>query len=309
MFPTLNTIGEKNTVEGVFIMIKKGNKLVFEKPEVDYLRKNYYSQTIEEIALHLGVSRNTILRKSREIGLSKRTAEDVIKAKYGEEVDIKDLLYDMHHNKKMTMVQIAEEIGCARKPLYFLTKKYGVETRSHSESKILAWKGYSEEKRKAVYAKAHEKTREIAQNGEHHFQTRWIEMPEKAKEQARKNALKMCKNRKRNGMTGKTGSNHPNWNGKMSKEKRIKFRKSTEHYAWIKEVYEKDNYICKVCGFNKGGNLNAHHLYSYTDYEEYRNDVNNGITLCRPCHIAFHKQYGYGKNTKEQFEEFLKNQH
>ncbi len=32
----------------------------------------------------------------------------------------------------------------------------------------------------------------------------------------------------------------------------------------------------------------------------------NGITLCEKCHDNFHLHYGYGDNTKEQFEELQK---
>lgn len=52
--------------------------------------------------------------------------------------------------------------------------------------------------------------------------------------------------------------------------------------------------------------VNAHHLYSWKSYPLLRFDIDNGITLCKKCHINFHKKFGYGNNTKEQFIEYKK---
>ena len=38
-----------------------------------------------------------------------------------------------------------------------------------------------------------------------------------------------------------------------------------------------------------------------------RTDESNGITLCKNCHKNFHSIYGFGNNTKEQFEEWIGN--
>jgi hypothetical protein len=37
---------------------------------------------------------------------------------------------------------------------------------------------------------------------------------------------------------------------------------------------------------------------------EERYDIDNGSSLCVPCHNTFHLIYGKGKNTKAQYEEF-----
>lgn len=74
-------------------------------------------------------------------------------------------------------------------------------------------------------------------------------------------------------------------------------------YVWRKEVYERDSYTCQLCQ-SSNNKLNAHHLNSWNWAVEERFDVDNGITLCVDCHRNFHKEYGRGDNTKEQFEEF-----
>jgi hypothetical protein len=79
-----------------------------------------------------------------------------------------------------------------------------------------------------------------------------------------------------------------------------------DYKNWRKQIFKKDFYKCVYCGASSvGSNLNAHHLYSYANFIEKRYDINNGVTLCKTCHIDFHRIYKFGKNTKEQFIEFL----
>ena len=62
-------------------------------------------------------------------------------------------------------------------------------------------------------------------------------------------------------------------------------RKSFPYRKWRKSVFERDNYTCQICG-KRGNKLNAHHISEWANYEDLRFDINNGITLCKECHIG-----------------------
>ena len=101
------------------------------------------------------------------------------------------------------------------------------------------------------------------------------------------------------------GENHPNYKQDISIFDRIIKRNYTEYWDWRKNVYLRDNFTCQCCGDNKGHNLVAHHILNYSEYKELRTDINNGITLCEDCHIAFHRKYGVKHNNKIQLDTFI----
>jgi hypothetical protein len=105
------------------------------------------------------------------------------------------------------------------------------------------------------------------------------------------------------------GEGNSNWNPNLTEEDRIKRRYILENEIWRKEVFQRDDYTCIVCG-RRGCSLEAHHLNGYHWAIDERFDVDNGVTLCFNCHSqkvsgSFHSIYGNRNNTKEQFEEFL----
>lgn len=103
------------------------------------------------------------------------------------------------------------------------------------------------------------------------------------------------------------GKSHYNYNPNVTDTQRLKDRYeigSEDRRRWRRSVYIRDDYTCQKC-YKRSGTLNAHHLDGYNWHKEGRYDVNNGITLCSQCHIEFHKKYGYGHNTKEQFNNFI----
>lgn len=102
---------------------------------------------------------------------------------------------------------------------------------------------------------------------------------------------------------GNVGENNSNYNPNLTDEERKYKRKYKEYTDYIKKVLERDNYICQLTG-KIGGKLNVHHLNGYNWDIEHRLDLDNGITLSEEIHKLFHKLYGRGNNTKEQFIEF-----
>lgn len=60
-------------------------------------------------------------------------------------------------------------------------------------------------------------------------------------------------------------------------------RYSPEATAWRREVFERDDYTCQICGV-RGAYLEADHIKPFAYFPELRFELSNGRTLCRKCH-------------------------
>ena len=109
---------------------------------------------------------------------------------------------------------------------------------------------------------------------------------------------------KKCGIEKMTGKNNPKYNPNLTDEERINKRKYLKYSNWRTKVFKRDDYTCQKC-FQRGKILNAHHILNYSSNKKLRIDENNGITLCKNCHIEFHKKYGNKNNTQKQIDEFL----
>ena len=87
----------------------------------------------------------------------------------------------------------------------------------------------------------------------------------------------------------------------MSKD----WRRTRSYRLWRVKVIRRDK-VCQTCGSRL--NRHAHHLNSGSYFKEERFDTENGICLCRNCHLGkFHGMFmgsSRKKTTKKDFDRF-----
>ena len=217
----------------------------------------------------------------------------------------KEKLEKLYLEKKLPIVKIAKKLDRDRGTISRRLDDYKIPKRSRSEIAKNMFSKMSKKEKKAYTKAANKKSKELAKKGNWGFQKTWKEERKLMMKYINENVDKIIKNRT-NGMKGVTGKDHHNWNPDLTAEERTKKRRKLQRINWRKNIFKRDNYTCQICGDDTGGNLVAHHIYSYMDYPKKRALLENGITLCENCHKEFHKKYGYGENTKKQFEKFKK---
>lgn len=101
------------------------------------------------------------------------------------------------------------------------------------------------------------------------------------------------------------GPNSPRWRHDLSDEERENRRDDVSQRRWREQIYARDGYTCQKCGDSKGGNLNAHHIIPHCADKTVAWRLDNGITLCAPCHKIFHSTYGLKKCNGDDLSVFL----
>ncbi len=85
------------------------------------------------------------------------------------------------------------------------------------------------------------------------------------------------------------GENNPMWCGGDSDKE----RRNSDYKLWRIAVFVRDDFTCQECGYRHGDStkrkdLHAHHIVKWIDSIELRYVLENGKTLCIPCHIQEH---------------------
>jgi hypothetical protein len=123
------------------------------------------------------------------------------------------------------------------------------------------------------------------------------------------NNTKSCGCLWREAIDNMSGENHYNWNHNLSTADRNRNRRDEGYNKWRNSVYLRDDFSCVVDGCANESVIEAHHLYGYLCYPEFRTYLPNGVTLCRYHHRAspesFHSMYTSSNNTGEQFYAWL----
>lgn len=105
-----------------------------------------------------------------------------------------------------------------------------------------------------------------------------------------------------------TGSNSRFWKGGITEIIRG-IKKSPKYWKWVRHVKKRDAFTCQCCGkTDLSKNLHAHHIRNFADNIKIGFELDNGVTLCKNCHVKFHKTYGKIKNTRNQFNKFVLNE-
>jgi len=87
------------------------------------------------------------------------------------------------------------------------------------------------------------------------------------------------------------GPKNPMWqDGDSDRE-----RRNSAYKSWRLAVFNRDGFICRGCGYFNGcgekrRDLHAHHVVPWIKSKLLRYDVENGITLCVPCHRQAHPE-------------------
>lgn len=95
---------------------------------------------------------------------------------------------------------------------------------------------------------------------------------------------------------GMRGIKNWNWKGGISTQNELE-RKRSEFSNWRKSVFERDDYRCFDCG-ERGGKLQADHIFPFSLFSRLRTDIDNGQTVCEKCHrnrtSNFMREYNKG---------------
>lgn len=130
---------------------------------------------------------------------------------------------------------------------------------------------------------------------------KWITTPERV---LIGNHCKKC------GYLNMQGKNNYFYNPNLTEEDRLNENKRYRNPRYLEfrdNCFKRDNYTCRITGIRSKGDIVVHHLNGFNWDKENRTNVDNGVTLNKKIHKKFHKLYGKGNNTKQQFLEFIEN--
>lgn len=215
---------------------------------------------------------------AKECGINARTLRDWIARLNIEKMSIKtkhitkEILYNLYIVQHKNTCEIGKMYGVCDGTILNLMKKFGIPSFSNSE----AYKIY-------LYEKG------------------GLEKARKLQSTMKNRILCSCRQR---------GIRVEDFKGFSTTEQHMS-RNNTYYKEWKNKVLKRDNYTCQRCG-KRGGKLNVHHLYNFSEHKELRYNIDNGIVFCEECHLinypeSFHSVYGEHNNTPDQVYEFINN--
>lgn len=100
---------------------------------------------------------------------------------------------------------------------------------------------------------------------------------------------KLTQEHKVNISNGLKGEKSYAWKGGLNRTARCNEMGRMEYRDWRRQVFTRDHFTCQICE-EVGGKLNAHHIEPWKSNIELRYSMDNGITLCKRCHLEVHRK-------------------
>jgi len=216
----------------------------------------------------------------------------------------KEFLERHYRERRLSLAEVGELFGGTIGAVKGMANRHGIEVRGISEAKKIEWE---ETDNPGKYLeKAHKKTRQLVEDGEHNFQDSdfervltdefrerinregipdelahfWKENPEMRSKWGALGA----KAREENGMEGVTGQDHPSWRGGKSIYDAVKKQLHGRSWRQVKvDAKDRDGNECQMCGATDV-KLDSHHIVPIMAGGT--NGFWNLITLCETCHTA-----------------------
>jgi len=212
----------------------------------------------------------------------------------------KNWLYVEYWIKKRTAENIAKEIGCSETNIFSVMKRRKINRRDRRWTKKQIDKILELNAKGRIFKEIADyfegqKTYDAVRN------TCYKVLKIKSKYNP---AVREEKTRKKISASLQ-GIDIEKWNGFKETDNAL-VRKSIPYQKWRTKIFKRDHYTCQKCIRRSGGvYLVAHHITNFSKNLDKRINMENGITLCKECHMEFHNRYGRNKNNLEQIKKYF----
>ncbi len=117
-----------------------------------------------------------------------------------------------------------------------------------------------------------------------------LKMSVASKGKPQKKGYKLSLETRKRMSESRRGEKSCRWKGGITPQNKL-IRASAEYALWRESVFVRDDYTCVACGI-RGCVLNAHHIKPFATHPYLRFAIDNGSTLCEPCHrnVHFYKE-------------------
>lgn len=223
----------------------------------------------------------------------------------------KDWLLQKYITEQLSTSQIADLLEVSNVTIQNWLRKHDIELRSQADSLKIRYKNGSlnnpnlgKKSSKETREKISKNHADVSGTNNPMFGKSGPLSPNFGKIRSKEHCLKLSK-----ALTGRKRPNvskekNPFWKGGITPLV-LQIRNSVQGKTWRQQVFERDNFICKACGYTKGKVLNAHHIkhlavilheYEIKTFDEaLKCDILwnpiNGITLCKECHVYEHEKH------------------